>query len=1524
MTDSARPTDDARAPARRRTLSVRVLVVSLVLVAVTVPSLYALRKWQLARTATAYLDRAAELEKKEEWLAAADYITRFLTLRPRDAEAEVRLAETFSKGADTPSRLNRAAALHYAALSHDLAARQWPLRQKLVDVLLKAGRFAEAETEARKILAHDPASLEAGKALAVALFGRIESGSFSSSTSAELKKLALLATIDQARRQQPKDVQLAVIHASLLRGHPELARAEQPQWKDTERQQNADRCLDELIAADPASSAAWLARFSYRQQFALPGADEDLAQALELAPQDPAVLAAAGATELKRARRRKAAGSPSEEVEASAAQAAAHFQALLAAQPPSQNPLHQVSLGESQLLRGKTEEAIATWQAGVKKFAGAELLFEAQLADTFLDLDRRKEAEQHLAQIDRRIDEARARLSGKQLAALTGAQDFRRARLAFQARDFATAIPQLQRVAARAQAATSAADDAVKALVMLGQCHAAQGQWREAGQAYDDACQRNPRLALVRLAAAQSWLTAGRYQLAAERAEDSLALADSTAAWLTLATAIYREQLGLAPAARNWDRFELTWAETRKRNEASPLAQPWQIELLQFDALLARQVAGATAPTPKPEQVLRDLEIRYPADAELWSRLSLAWQRLEIPAEADRSVAHLRSLPAGERMAAETQVRLHWARREHQQAEEIVASLAADVPAAQRGRLVREWINLKLARGDTDGARALLVKEQPLQPGDVATLQLLAELEIQSGRWAEAQKWEQQLSRLPHPADLHARVLRARRLLASSKFPGDAAFVEAENELKLLRDRAPAWGEVAALAGAVSQQRGDWDESAAQYSRAVTLGERRLTVFENLIAVLEKLGRLSEAQEYLQKLESQIPLSQALTELQGTVEMRLDQPERALAMARKAVQERPQDVQPRLWLARLLATYGQPDEAEAELKQALAMAPKDMGVLGALQLFYVRIQKPEAATQFAKQLQQQNDLPESERYFVAAQGFELAGKRDLAEESFRRAAEAAPRSAAIQYRLAEFYLQSDSRKAQACLEKTLQIDPAHRRARRMLAILLAARGSDDDWAQAQALLANQSPDQRDASGDARLHAALLARRGGKENLELAQKLLEQLIAQPSQSVLLDRLLLAQVYERQANSPVDKKTKAKKLELARRELEVVASRPHPDWSHFTAVIEFCDRQQDAPGRQNWLARFQRWINEQQQPTAEAVLQLVRLQLKHRESEGSGPWLDRLEAMQADPLSVLLLRAQWLSQQGRGAEMRLHVDSKGEELLGHQQTDEGKTRIVAGIAAIYRTLENVEDAERWERRLAAMNPQRYEGLAATLAMQGKWQEAVELCRRAAETDKSARPALVALACLSRTQITNQKVADCEPLIQTALHHNQDNADLNYAIGVVRVVQKRTDDAIASFRAVVKTNPRHVIALNNLGLLLSEQGNTKEALDMIDRAIDLAGLVPDLCDTKGTILLMAGNASEAIRFLELAASGTNVDPRYEFHLALALYEQGQLDRARQIFQQAIERKLEEQILTEWDVRKLSQLRRTFTASS
>ena len=1513
-----------RTALRRRTLSVRVLVVSLLLVLVTGPSLFVLRKWQLSRTAVAYLERADELEGEERWIDAADYIGRYLTLRPREAQAEIRLAETFAKGADTPSRKARAVSLYYLALGNDLKDKQWPHRQKLVDLLLELGRFAAAETEARKILAHDGASLAASKSLALALYGQVEKGELESTSPSDLKKLRIWATIDRARQQQPKDIKLASVAAEFLRRHSDLVKVEQPKWTTAQCCEKADACLDGLIAADSANPLCYLARFDYRRRYQLAGVDADLAKALELGPHDPAVLFAAALQELTLARGVKSTPPTSEEIQTHAARAVAHLQTLLAKQPAAGSPAQYLILGESQFLAGKPDDAIATWNQASKTFKASALDFEAQLADAYLDLDRLSEAAKAVAQVDRRLGEVSARLSGREFSATTATQDYRKARLAFQQQDWGTAIPRLRRIAAQ-RTANIEESGSLRALLMLGQAYSSMGQWRQAAETYDEVCRRNPRLPQVRLAAAQSWLTAGMPAKAAERAEQSLALRDSVDAWFTLSSALYRQQLAVAESDRDFGRFELALAETDKRHQAQPLSQAWQIDLLKLDALFLRWDEGRSLDAPSPQLLLEELESKYAEDIQVLPRLAMYWQRFKSPADADRCIDRLRSLPGGELAAKRGAVQLHRARQEYKKAEDLLSSLLAVSSGTVRQELVREWINLKLATDDFDGVRALLTKERKLSPRDLQTLLLQGELAVQAGRWQEAEQCEQQLGQLPHPAGVHARMLKARRLLATSKSVSDDAFLQAEGEVQQLAAEAPTWPEVASLAASVALRRGDMQRAASHYEEAVRLGETRLPVFENLIGLLERLGQLSKAQEYLQRLEAQVPLNQTLTVLQGAVDLRLDQPERALAAARKAVASRPQDIQARLWLARMLSLNGQPEEAESQLKQAKEIAPQDLRVWTALQLFYVREKKSSMAVAMANQIQQDSELPEAERLFVAAQGFELAGEPELAEESYQRAAAAAPQNAQIQFRMAEFYVKRDSQKAQSALEKSLELDPQHFAARRMLATLLAARGSDEDWTKAERLLSGQGASNTELAGDRRLHAVLLARRSGQANLDQSAKLLEELVA-AKEAVPLDRLLLAQVYERQAMALADKKARDQKLAAAQRELETLGNRLQVDWSHFAAIVQFMERRNKPSEIRHWLSRYQQWLTEQRKPAAQAILQLVRLQLKHGTPVEAEKWLDQLEVAQAEPLATLSLRAQWLKEQKQFDRLREHVDAQAESLLRAEETEVDKAKVLSAIAAIYQAVDQLADAERWQRRLSAHDPKRYDGLAAVLTLQGKWPEALDLCRQAAESDKTPRPALIALSCLSSTQVTDERAAECEPLVQTALQSNQASDDLHYSLGVLRVIQGRNADAIAEFREVIKHNSRHVPALNNLALLLSESDQRQqrqEALQTIDRAIDLVGLTPDLCDTKGTILLLDGQLAEAVRYLELATQGSTVDPRFYFHLALACHGQGDEERARQYLELADEGELETQILTEWDQRKLGELRQALSAN-
>jgi hypothetical protein len=63
----------------------------------------------------------------------------------------------------------------------------------------------------------------------------------------------------------------------------------------------------------------------------------------------------------------------------------------------------------------------------------------------------------------------------------------------------------------------------------------------------------------------------------------------------------------------------------------------------------------------------------------------------------------------------------------------------------------------------------------------------------------------------------------------------------------------------------------------------------------------------------------------------------------------------------------------------------------------------------------------------------------------------------------------------------------------------------------------------------------------------------------------------------------------------------------------------------------------------------------------------------------------------------------------------------------------------------------------------------------------------------------------------------------------------------------EAAAAYEQILKTNSQHVPALNNLAyVLLDVPARRVEALGYIDQAIQTAGRVPALLDTKGMIII------------------------------------------------------------------------------
>jgi tetratricopeptide (TPR) repeat protein len=318
--------------------------------------------------------------------------------------------------------------------------------------------------------------------------------------------------------------------------------------------------------------------------------------------------------------------------------------------------------------------------------------------------------------------------------------------------------------------------------------------------------------------------------------------------------------------------------------------------------------------------------------------------------------------------------------------------------------------------------------------------------------------------------------------------------------------------------------------------------------------------------------------------------------------------------------------------------------------------------------------------------------------------------------------------------------------------------------------------------------------------------------------------------------------------------------------------------------------------------------------IEMLMRHDQWDEATSWLDKLEKSRPNDLGVVRLRVQWLHGLKKNEQIGPFVEPFAEKLL-KKATGDPKREADAclQVGNLYMTTEQWAAAERWYRRLVELDPQRYEPMATVLSKQGRMRDAVEWCKKAAGTDHSGGPArMLAIILLAGTPSADD-FAMAEPLLSEGILNYPNDTDLLASVASVRVVQKQMEEASRLYRAVLQRKPMDVATLNNLATLLGEQPDRRaEAIECVDRAIQIAGPQPGLLDTKGMILVFEGKADEAVSLLQEAAATPHSDPRYYFHYAVACDRVGDAAKARIAMEMARQGYLLQQVLTPSD-RKL-----------
>ena len=344
-------------------------------------------------------DDAEQNAEKEDYATAAAQFSRYVQFRPGDAVARARLAKTYDLAYSERGGLQRAIELYREALGLAAEQQKAPILARLGELLLKTGKYVDAAEAAETLLQQDPKNVQAANLLAKALYGQVRQGSFKG------KPGEIGASFERALSQDPGNRDTAATLARIYREEPQYLGEKARTLRLAAREKAADQIIDRLVAAHPEQPEGHFARYQYRLQYHLPGADDDLKEARRLGPANIEVLLTSAD-----AFRREAAGVPPSPAAADKARSlreAARGSYEKAVTVAAYDYRGYFGLGVTERELGQPQAAIDAWNRGLQSAPAATNLFDMLLAGELLKMGRFDDAEKHLDRLAKQFEKAR-------------------------------------------------------------------------------------------------------------------------------------------------------------------------------------------------------------------------------------------------------------------------------------------------------------------------------------------------------------------------------------------------------------------------------------------------------------------------------------------------------------------------------------------------------------------------------------------------------------------------------------------------------------------------------------------------------------------------------------------------------------------------------------------------------------------------------------------------------------------------------------------------------------------------------------------------------------------------------------------------------------------------------------------------------------------------------------------------------------------------------------------------------------
>lgn len=243
------------------------------------------------------------------------------------------------------------------------------------------------------------------------------------------------------------------------------------------------------------------------------------------------------------------------------------------------------------------------------------------------------------------------------------------------------------------------------------------------------------------------------------------------------------------------------------------------------------------------------------------------------------------------------------------------------------------------------------------------------------------------------------------------------------------------------------------------------------------------------------------------------------------------------------------------------------------------------------------------------------------------------------------------------------------------------------------------------------------------------------------------------------------------------------------------------------------------------------------------------------------------------------------------------LAREGEDGGDARLLLAIAFLQKG-----DTEAAKKYLAGMDPgdNEYEksilGLVQILREQNEVGQAISLLQSRIREKNGARESFFPALAVLYSQENRQK--DAEATFQEGMQRFPDSLVVLLEYGLFLERNGRRDQAFTVMKRVLAMAPDNPSALNYVGYTMAEKGvDLEQALALVQKAVTALPEDGFVRDSLGWVYFKMGRFDDAVRELQKALTLVTDDPVIYEHLGDALQETGANDRARDVYDKAIE---------------------------